>query len=48
MYEVRPTSNMNSDQILGIVKELEAISPVVNSKTGGGIGGDTFKLADIV
>lgn len=39
---------MNSDQILGIVKELEALAPIVNSKTGGGIGGDAFKLADIV
>lgn len=39
---------MNPDEILGIVKELEAAAPIINSKVGSGIGGDSFRLADIV
>ncbi|KAI0561146.1 ubiquinone oxidoreductase B8 subunit [Gracilaria domingensis] len=48
VYDVKRTSNLTADQILGIVKEFEAAATVVNSRVGSGIGGDIFKLADVV
>lgn len=48
VYEVRKTAGMTSDQILAQVQHLEAASTAINSKSSGGIGGTTFKLADII
>lgn len=48
VYEVRPTSGMSKTQVLAVIEELEAAAPAINAKIGGGIGGDKFKLADIV
>lgn len=48
VYEVRPTAGMSESQVLGVVEQLEAAAPTINSKVGGGIGGVKFKLADIV
>lgn len=48
VMEVRPTSGMSSDKVLDIVQQLEAVAPAINAKVGVGIGGDKFKLADIV
>lgn len=39
---------MSADQVLAVVAELEAAAPAINANVGGGIGGNTFKLADIV
>lgn len=48
MYEVRPTAGMSEAQVLAVVEELEAAAPKINAKVGGGIGGNKFKLADII
>lgn len=48
MYEVRPTSGLSHEQVLTVVKDLEAAAPLINSKIGGGVGGNEFKLADVV
>lgn len=39
---------MSAKQVLSTVQELEAAAPAINEKVGTGIGGDSFKLADII
>lgn len=48
VYEVRPTSGLSSGDVLAIVEKLEAAAPAINAKAGVGVGGEKFKLADIV
>ncbi|CDF39649.1 NADH:ubiquinone oxidoreductase B8 subunit [Chondrus crispus] len=48
VYEVRDVTGLSEAQVLGVVQELEAAAPHINSTVGGGIGGNKFKLADIV
>lgn len=45
---MQPTTGFTADEVLDVVKGLEAAAPDVNSKSSGGIGGDSFKIADIV
>lgn len=48
VYEVKETANLNSTQVLSVVKELEEAAAEINSKVGFGIGGKKFKLAEII
>lgn len=48
VYEVQSTSDKSADQVLAVVQELEAAAPAINNRNTGGIGGDKFKIADVV
>lgn len=39
---------MSTEQVLAELQALEAVAPQINARVGTGIGGDTFRLADII
>jgi len=48
VYEILPTAGKSAEEVLALVEKLEAAAPTINANVGGGIGGNSFKLADIV